>query len=100
MRVANQQCQVYPGEIDNPDLTVQCPGDLFLAVHRGESNAALQLLLGRIKLKGDRKLFLTFPRILANTPGSSIFHRAVWHAKRAIRGLRERRAKNAKRSAS
>lgn len=97
MRVADRQCQVYPGEIDNPDLTVRCPGDLFLAIHRGETSAVLQILLGRIKLSGNRKLFLTFPAILAKTPGSSLFHRAAWHAKRAIKRLR---ANGAKRSPS
>lgn len=85
MRVADQRCQVYPGEIAGPDLTVRCAADLFLAVHREEKSAVVGLLLGRIRLGGNRALFLTFPRILGITPGSTPLHRALWHGRRLWR---------------
>ena len=72
MRVADERCQVHPGEAEEPDLTVCCGAELFLAIHREEASAVIALLLGRIRLRGDWKLFLTFPRILATTPGNGI----------------------------
>lgn len=82
MRVADERVQVHPGRIENPDLTVRCKGELFLDIHRGDANPVLAIFTGRLKLKGDRKLFLTFPRILAQTPGHTIFHRWAWKARR------------------
>ena len=86
MRVADERVQVHPGCIENPDLTVRCKGELFLDIHRGEANPVLAILTGRLKLRGNRKLFLTFPRILAQTPGHTVFHRWAWKAKRWWKG--------------
>lgn len=83
MRVADQRCQVHPGVIDSPDLTVRCAGETFLAIHREERSAVWALLSGRLRLAGNRRLFFTFPRILAMTPGSSRLHRLAWHVRRA-----------------
>ncbi|MDP3938875.1 MAG: SCP2 sterol-binding domain-containing protein [Deltaproteobacteria bacterium] len=82
MRVAGQRCEVRPGDMENPDLTVRCPATLYLAIHRGDASAVWALLLGRVRLGGDRRLFLTFPAIFAQTPGSTLFHRLAWHARR------------------
>ena len=40
MRVADERCEVRPGTIERPDLTVRMPALLFLALHRGEASAA------------------------------------------------------------
>jgi putative sterol carrier protein len=96
MRVAGERCQVHPGEAASPDLTVRCAAKLFLAIHREEASAVMALLLGRIRLSGDRKLFLTFPRILGATPNSGIVARAVWHGRKVLkqlRAIRERRSR-------
>jgi epoxyqueuosine reductase QueG/putative sterol carrier protein len=84
LRVAEGRCQVEPGNAEGPDLTVRCTAKLFLAIHREESSAVLALLLGRIRLGGNRKLFLAFPRILGMTPNSGIGARTVWHGRRLI----------------
>lgn len=78
MRVVDNRCQVHPGETESPDLTIRCAGELFLKIHREEVNPVLAILTGKLKLKGDRKIFLTFPRILASTPGHSLWHRLAW----------------------
>jgi NAD-dependent dihydropyrimidine dehydrogenase PreA subunit len=82
MRVADERCEVFPGRIEHPDLGVRCPGTLFLSIHRGEASPVLSLLTGRLKLRGNRKIFLAFPRLFAATPGQTIFHRLLWHARR------------------
>jgi hypothetical protein len=96
MRVAGERCQVHPGEADSPDLTVRCDAKLFLAIHREEASAVFALLFGRIRLQGDWRLFLTFPRILGTTPGDGIQDRAVWHGRRALKKLRAARVRRSR----
>ncbi len=96
MRVAGECCEVRPGEIEDPDLTVRCDAALFLAIHREEASAAVALLLGRIRLHGDWKLFLSFPRILGATPGEGMMERAAWYLRgglKKFRAARERRSR-------
>ena len=83
LRVADERCNVRPGIAESPDLTVRCDAALFLAVHRGETNPAKEILFGRIRLAGKKQIFLTFPRIFPMYPGESLFHRAAWHLRRA-----------------
>jgi len=96
MRVASERCQVHPGEADSPDLTVRCDAKLFLAIHREEASAVIALLLGRIRLRGDWKLFLAFPRILGTTPDNGIQGRAVWHGRRILEKLRAARVRRSR----
>ncbi|MCP5040024.1 MAG: hypothetical protein GY944_03275, partial [bacterium] len=88
LRVAGQRCQVWPGEAQRPDLTVRCDAALFLAIHREQASAVVALVLGRIGLTGDWRLFLAFPRILGATPGSGVLDRALWHGRRLLAKLR------------
>ncbi len=90
MRVAGQRCQVQPGELEAPDLTVRCDATLFLAIHREEASPVIALLLGRIRLGGDRKLFLSFPRILGLTPDDGIRGRVLWYGSRLLKKLTSR----------
>lgn len=82
MTVGDRRCQVRPGRAERPDLVVRCDARLFLRVHRGEARAPWQLLLGRIRLRGRRRLFLVFPRLFAIPPGESWLHRLGWRARR------------------
>ena len=85
LRVDEQRCNVEPGRADDPDLTVRCDGERFLRIHRGETNPAIDLLLGRIKLEGKKELFMVLPRIFpAGSPDGPI-KRVVWYARRAWR---------------
>src|SRR5207237_539382 len=67
MRIADGRCEVRPGTIDTPDLTVRMPALLFLAIHRGEASPVWGLVTGRIRLAGRRRLFLHFPRLFRPT---------------------------------
>jgi len=88
LRVGGGRAQTRPGEAEFPDLVVRCPAELFLRIHREESSPLLALLLARLRLRGDWRLFLAFPRIFAFTPGASWLHRLAWHARRKLRGAR------------
>ena len=92
MRVGDGRCAVTPGRTDRPDLTIRSAATYFLAVHRGEASAVLGLLLGRIRLRGRRRLFLRFPALFGFAPGQTVLHRWLF-------ALRRRRAR-ASRSAT
>jgi epoxyqueuosine reductase QueG len=85
MRIADERCDVRPGRIDAPDLTVHMPATLFLAVHRGEASPVWGVLTGRIRLGGRRRLFPLFARLFPTEAGSSWLHRLGFR-------LRQRRA--------
>jgi epoxyqueuosine reductase QueG/putative sterol carrier protein len=78
MQVAEGRCQITPGEMAAPDLTVRCAASLFLAIHRGEANAVWALLRGRIRLSGQRELFRAFPRLLGLTNPHGLMARLSW----------------------
>ncbi len=84
MRISNQRCEVRPGTIEKPSLTLSMPAILFLRIHRGEANAIWGLVTRRIRLGGRRSLFLLFPRLFPTEPGSTIFHRAWFLAVRRL----------------
>ena len=89
MRVADERCEVRPGTLERPDLTVRMPAFLFLALHRGEASAAWGLVSGRIRLRGRRRLFLLFPRFFPTEAGSTWLHRWAFRVRR-LRRKRER----------
>jgi epoxyqueuosine reductase QueG/putative sterol carrier protein len=89
MRIADQRCNVRPGNVDSSDLTVRCDGRLFLGIHRGEVSPITSLLTGKMRLDGRKELFLAFPRLFPMSPGETIFHRAAWYLKRAWRRWRK-----------
>ncbi len=88
LRVADRRCNVRPGTVDAPDLTVRCDGRVFLGVHRGEINPVWQLLTGGIRLEGRKRLFLVFPRIFPVYPGEGRFRRWLWQLRRATASAR------------
>jgi NAD-dependent dihydropyrimidine dehydrogenase PreA subunit len=88
MRVADQRCEVRPGAIADPDLTIRCDGRLFLAVHRGEASPVKELLLGRIRLEGKKSLFLAFPRLFPVYPREGLWWRLAWYLRRGWRRWR------------
>jgi len=85
--VADEHCEVRPGTIEAPDLTVTMPALLFLAVHRGEASPVLGVLTGRIRLGGRRRLFPVLARIFPTETRGSILHRLAFR----LRQWRRRR---------
>ncbi len=82
MRIGDQRCEVTPGRADTADLTIRAPATYFLAVHRCEANPVLGLLLGRIRLRGRRRLFLRFPALFGFEPGQTLLHRWLFQLRR------------------
>jgi Fe-S-cluster-containing hydrogenase component 2 len=84
-RIGDGRCQVGGGAIEAADLVVRCPGALFVDISRGLASPPLELLRGRLRLAGRRRLFLAFPRLFGLTPGHTIFHQLAWRLRRALR---------------
>lgn len=90
MTVDRGRCRVEPRALPDPDLTVCCKGEVFLGIHRGTVNPVLALLTGRVRLRGRRRLFLAFPRLLGFAPGGSWPHRVVYEVRKIVARLRRR----------
>jgi epoxyqueuosine reductase QueG len=88
MRVGDERCEVTPGRTDAPDLTIRSAAVYFLAVHRGEASPVVGLLLGRIRLRGRRALFLRFPALFGFEPGQTVLHRWLFGLRRRFRRAR------------
>ena len=91
LRIVDQRCTTSPGVAPRFDLRITCAGATFLGIHRGQINAAKELLLGRVKLEGRKGLFLLFPRIFPVAPPEGPLARLLWHARRRWRRLRDSR---------
>ena len=46
---------------------------------RAAASAVLGLLVGRIRLRGRRRLFLRFPALFGFEPGQTLAHRWLFH---------------------
>jgi len=68
MRIADERCEVRPGTLPDPDLAIRMPALLLLAIHRGEASPVWGLLSRRIRLGGQWRLFLLFPRLFPTEP--------------------------------
>lgn len=90
MTVDHGRCRVEPRATASPDLTVRCEAEVFLGIHRGTVSPLRALLTGRVRLRGRRRLFLTFPRLLGFAPGSSWLHRVVYETRRLASRIRRR----------
>jgi epoxyqueuosine reductase QueG/putative sterol carrier protein len=85
MTVDHGRCRVEPGTTSSADVTVRCSGKTFHGIQYGSVNPTLALLTGRIRLSGNRRLFLNFPRLFGFAPGSSVAHRLWYLLRRALR---------------
>lgn len=85
LQVAAGRCVVEPGSAPQPDLRIECAGELFLRIHRGEASALTQLMLRRLHVRGDWGAFLAFPRIFPTAPAESRLQRWWWQLRRRFR---------------
>ena len=91
MRIQNKRCAVWPGTTTDADLTIRCLGTLFLAIHQGTKSAPWAMLTGRLKVTGDRRLFLRFSSLFPTEAASGPLARMRF----ALRRWRRRRTRRA-----
>jgi epoxyqueuosine reductase QueG/putative sterol carrier protein len=88
LHIQKGRAEVRPGRIDDAELTVRCEGRIFLEIQQGTRSAVWSLLTGRVRLAGDRRLFLRFPAVFALDAGETVLHRWAWYARRWLRARR------------
>ncbi len=54
--IADQNCEVQEGKIDNPDLTIKADAEVGVNVLTGKTDAMRAYMLGKIKVFGDLSL--------------------------------------------
>jgi epoxyqueuosine reductase QueG/putative sterol carrier protein len=91
MRIAGERCEVRPGTTEHADLTIRCAGTLFLGIHQGTRSAVWAMMTGRLRVEGERRLFLLFPRLFPTGESSGLVARVAF----ALRRRRRRRAARA-----
>lgn len=92
LRIQRGRAEVRTGTAEAADLVVRCEGRTFLQIQQGVRSAAWALVTGRVRLSGNRRLFLHFPSVFALDPGESVFHRIAWHLRRRFRRRRGKAA--------
>jgi putative sterol carrier protein len=88
LRIQRGRAEVRTGTAESPDLVVECEGRTFLEVQQGTRSAAWSLATGRIRLSGNRRLFLRFPSMFALDPAEGPVARVAWRARRWLRAKR------------
>jgi putative sterol carrier protein len=56
LRIANQQCELIPGGVEKPDLTLTLSDENWLALVQGRLNPMSAFFSGKIKASGDLAL--------------------------------------------
>ncbi len=56
VKVANQTCEVIPGGVEKPDLTLSMSDKDWLAIASGQLNAMQAFTTGKVKATGDLSL--------------------------------------------
>lgn len=88
LRIDGGRAEVRTGRAERADLTIRCEGRTFLEIQQGVRSPVWALLSGRVRLGGDRALFLHFPSVFASEPGETMLHRALWHLRRRLKAVR------------
>ncbi|MBV9256551.1 MAG: SCP2 sterol-binding domain-containing protein [Ktedonobacteraceae bacterium] len=66
VKIANQTCEVIPGGVEKPDLTLSMSDKDWLSIAEGKLNAMQAFTTGKVKAAGDLSLAMRinniFPR--------------------------------------
>ncbi len=54
--IADQNCEVYEGKVENPDLTIKADAEMGVNILTGKTDAMRAYMLGKIKVFGDLSL--------------------------------------------
>jgi putative sterol carrier protein len=58
LRIADGRCESGDGPAENPDVTIQSPADVWLAISRGEKDGQAAFMAGEYKFQGDLGLLM------------------------------------------
>ena len=58
LKISKQTCSYHEGLADNPDVTIKTPGDVWMAISRGELDGQQAFMSGRYQVEGDLSLLM------------------------------------------
>lgn len=62
-KIADGQCTVTEGRIDNPSVTISMEAADYVAIAQGKLDTARAFMSGKIKVKGDMGLVMKLPTL-------------------------------------
>ncbi|MFZ0053134.1 MAG: NAD(P)H-dependent oxidoreductase [Desulfobaccales bacterium] len=65
LRIADQQAIFYEGPAAKPEVIIQTPADVWLAIYRGELDGAQAFMSGKFKVEGDLSLLMKLNSLFA-----------------------------------
>src|SRR4051794_326537 len=63
VKIANKNCEVIPGGVDNPNITLIMSDKNWLAIAKGEMDAMNAYMTGKVKVTGDMMLAMRIPQL-------------------------------------
>lgn len=63
IKIANQSCELLPGGVEKPDLTLTTSEQDWLAIAQGQLDAMNAFLSGKVKASGDMMLAMRIPQL-------------------------------------
>jgi putative sterol carrier protein len=66
VKIANQTCEVIPGGVEKPDLTLSMSDQDWLAIASGQLNAMQAFTTGKVKAAGDLSLAMRINNLFPN----------------------------------
>ncbi len=65
MKIADQTCELIPGGVEKPDLTLSLADKDWIAISEGKLDAMSAYMTGKLKTTGDIMLAMRIPNIFA-----------------------------------
>jgi multimeric flavodoxin WrbA/putative sterol carrier protein len=66
--IANGHCTAYAGEHPQPNLTINTPSHVWMAVSRGEMDGAMAIMTGKYSIEGNMGLLMRFRKLFSTAP--------------------------------
>ena len=62
-KIANQTCELIPGGVEKPDLTMMMSDQDWLAIAEGKLDPMNAFMTGKVKTAGDMMLAMRIPQL-------------------------------------
>jgi putative sterol carrier protein len=63
VKIADETCQVIPGGVEKPDITITISDKDWLAMTEGKLDAMNAYMTGKLKISGDMMLAMKIPNL-------------------------------------
>jgi putative sterol carrier protein len=63
LRIADQKCELIPGGVEKPDLTMTMSDKDWLAIAEGKLDPMNAFMTGKVKTAGDMMLAMRLPQL-------------------------------------